>query len=301
MEISESFSVNIDFHKSSEINPILKQRKLMKESLRLLNSYYWEAESYNLQNVSMFRHLGPESQIELLKNCSRDRLEEAFQIENCGIAYAAKMILCADSLSERKLYSMMTADETRHLYIIEEHLDTLPQEEQAFVKFLHHLVENGSKRSLIFIIQVLLEGWGIDHYQKLAKGCTDPKLGGLLESIVIDEASHYGSGLILFDENELSANEFKFVADVLYEFFSMIQCGEIGLLSNMENICEGLTHNQRIQFLYELENQDLAYSKIQILKKLMHRASSNKIFQLLEKKNCFKPQSNSDVAKMLLN
>ena len=48
---------------------------------------------------------------------------------------------------------------------------------------LASLIEEGDRESLVFIIQVILEGWGLTHYRSLAQGCQSEDFTEVLKAL----------------------------------------------------------------------------------------------------------------------
>src|SRR5215813_5168214 len=171
---------------------------------------YWSAAHFHLDKVAIFNDASADEQQEILLRCSESLLAEAYYIEKCGMYFAPKMCLLSESTEEKMLYSLFAADEARHFKQIAAFVSA-----QAVVDFLHNpfiqllddVLRHGKKTTLTYIIQVLLEGWGIRHYHALAGNTQDAKLKETLTTILKDEARHHGSGLILFNDQRLTANQ----------------------------------------------------------------------------------------------
>lgn len=289
---TENLIIDVEVHStsSSDIANLL-QRKIgekPKPDIKELSGL-WGADSYDLQSVDIFRESTLSEKKLILEDCARTRLEEAYHIEKSGMAFTSKMTLLADTLDERKLYCQFSADEANHLEAITAFLPNISDnyKNNPFIQLLADTINTGTRRPLIFIIQVLLEGWGIDHYQGMFNTCHSIALGEVLSKIIKDEAGHHGSGLMLFNEKELSRNEFNFIIDTLKNFFRMVQVGSVGVLDSIEKTKGHLSTSQKIGLLHQLESQESAQRKLKVLKKLMHKAESNKIIEELEKHNCF--------------
>jgi len=250
----------------------------------------WGADSYDLENVDIFKESSLSEKLLVLEDCARGRLEEAYHIEKSGMAFTSKMTLLADTLEERKLYCQFSADEANHLEAITSFLPNISEnhKDNPFIQLLADIINTGARRPLIFIIQVLLEGWGIDHYQGMFNSCRSIALGEVLSKIIKDEAGHHGSGLMLFNENEMTPTEMNYVVDTLKIFFQMVQVGSVGTVSSIEKVKGHLSSSQKIGLLHQLQSRENAQRKLNVLKKLMHKAESNKIIEALEKNNCFR-------------
>ena len=282
--------VEVNSTSSTDLSNLLK-RKLGGKTVPDISelSDLWGADSFDLQTVDLFKEASLSEKKMILEDCARTRLEEAYHIEKSGMAFTSKMTLLADTLDERKLYCQFSADEANHLEAITAFLPNISDNYKTnpFIQVLGDIISTGSRRPLIFIIQVLLEGWGIDHYQGMFNTCHSIALGEVLSKIIKDEAGHHGSGLMLFNEKEMTATEHKYVVDTLRIFFQMVQVGSVGTLSSIEKARGHLSRSQQIGVLHQIESQENANRKLKVLKKLMHKAESNRIIEKLEKYNCF--------------
>ncbi|MBT5092957.1 MAG: ferritin-like domain-containing protein [Halobacteriovoraceae bacterium] len=258
----------------------------------------WTSNSYGLDKVDIFKGSQFEIQKEILKKCALSRLEEAYHIEKAGMAYGGKMIVLGDSLEERKFYATFVSEEAQHFHYLEEILGYHPIgiEQNAFVKLLENLIEVGAKRPLIFIVQILLEGWGLEHYQKMASECTNTSLISLLGQILKDEASHHGSGLVLFNKKDVTLTEKNFILDTLKSFFQMVQVGPVAVLQAIENAKGHLSQAQKITILEQIGAYETTAYKLEILKRLMLKAGCNDMVDYLESDK-LKPFSYSEMVR----
>lgn len=286
---------------NNNLGSIINRKVNTDPFLKDLNlSELWEAKSYSLGGVNFFDELSRENQNKVLSRCATSRLEEAYHIEKCGMAFTAKMTLLSDTIEERKLYSLFSSDEARHLSYIEDMLPNIElKKEDPFLSLLSNIIDNGSRRPLIFIVQILLEGWGIDHYQMMAETCTNINVRTLLHNIVRDEAGHHGSGLILFDEKELSLREKNYIVDTLQLFFQMVQVGPVGIMNDTAEVLGGFNRAQKINFLESIDSEIITHRKLQILKKLMFKSEANSLMEEMETRGAFKAFSPRETVDLL--
>ena len=161
----------------------------------------WSSQWWGFHASAVYAKLNPDQQKGVLQLCNRSLLNEAYFIEKSGLAYSAKMVLMAESTDKAQLYALIGADEAKHLAWIEPYLDS--EEKQLprghFLLFLSKMIEEFSPELLVYLVQIILEGWGLDHYNRLSKNCREPKLAKVFLSILKDEALHHKSGNLLFD------------------------------------------------------------------------------------------------------
>ncbi|MBD2209031.1 ferritin-like domain-containing protein [Nostoc linckia FACHB-104] len=254
-------------------------------------SDYWDAEFFNLHQVKIFQQasLDEQSAILQLTNCSL--LAESYFIEKAGVGYMAKMVLLAETVEERMLYAIFSADEATHLSQIINFLPVIAStsSNDPFLNLLAEVVESADKTVLLFVLQVVLEGWGLSHYRRLSKECHHPILRELFSSFIQAESRHHGTGTMLFKRNPVSATSKAAAIEVLASFLSMVQVGPQSVLSAIEQVKGHLSRSQKIQILEELDTQTHSGTRLEILRSLMRGASAEAIVQALDERDAFQP------------
>jgi hypothetical protein len=74
---------------------------------------------FHLKNTEVWSFFSPQEKMEVLLSLSNKILQEAYFIENAGMAYAAKINLTARTKDERQFYCFVAEEEARHLRMIE--------------------------------------------------------------------------------------------------------------------------------------------------------------------------------------
>jgi rubrerythrin len=275
------------------LHSALKSRSAAPGYDRPQVSSLWPASHFGLDRVSLFREASDEDRESILQSCSRALMAESYYIEKCGIYFASKMSLLAESTQEQMLYSLFASDEAVHFHWISNYCARSEVEgylHNPFIEFLAELLEEESKPTLTYIVQVILEGWGISHYHGLAKDCNDAGLTRVFENVIRDEARHHGSGLILFDEQKLSSSQIKTITDILKRFFQMVQIGPQMVVSQIERCLGHLSKDQKIRTFEELRAQSDTAGKIENLKSLIGSAGqADAILTELERSRLLRP------------
>jgi hypothetical protein len=272
-------------------------RRILKAALPNQNhtssqpqSDYWDAKFFNLHQVQIFQQASTTEQSAILKLTNRSLLEESYFIEKAGVGYMAKMVLLAQTVEERMLYAMFSADEATHLSQI---IPFLPESETTnndpFLSLLAEVVETADKVVLLFVLQIVLEGWGLSHYRRLAKKCHNQALAELFASFLHAEARHHSTGTTLFNQTPLSPDSQATILDVLAKFLFMVQVGPQSVLSAIEQIKGHLTRSQKIQILEQLDTETHSGTRLQILRSLMQPTSATTILQTLDEQGAFAP------------
>ncbi|HIK08011.1 MAG TPA: ferritin-like domain-containing protein [Trichormus sp. M33_DOE_039] len=252
---------------------------------------YWDWEFFNLHQVEIFQQASESEQSAILRLLNRGLLTESYFIEKAGVGYMAKMVMLAETIEERMLYAMFTADEATHLSQISDFLpeSAQTQSDDPFLRLLAEVVESADKTVLLFVLQVVLEGWGLSHYRRLAKSCHHPALAELFSSFLDAEARHHGTGTTLFSQTLVTADSKTTILDVLTKFLFMIQVGPQSVLSAIEQIKGHLTRSQKIQILEQLDTETHSGTRLQILRSLMQKTTADVIVQTLETQGSFTP------------
>ena len=109
------------------------------------------------------------------------------------------------------------------------------------------MIRDGQRESLVFIIQVILEGWGLAHYRSLLKACKHDGFREVLERILRDEARHHGSGVVLCRERGLPERARGEVLETMRSFLEMVRYGPQAVLAAIEEELGGFNREQKRQ------------------------------------------------------
>jgi rubrerythrin len=160
----------------------------------------WGAERFQLQKSGTFGRLDTEGKDAVLLRLSELNLALSYFIEKSGHHYSSKMMAAADTCEEKTLYALFAAEEASHLRLFMNEMWFTPTTESHYHPMLPVLadaIQWGTRDVLVFVVQVLLEGFGISHYSALKETCVDPSLKASLQSILKDESRHHGAGIVL--------------------------------------------------------------------------------------------------------
>ena len=281
-------------------NLLLKRESHLPKSENTSARIFWGAESYQLEKSTAYKSASLEVQQRILSLLGQNRLEEAYHIEKAGIAFGAKMILESETFEERKLYAHFTGEESDHLSMIESYLTYVSDDHlnNSFLLFLEETIKTAPKNVLVFLIQVILEGWGIEHYSELARTCQASDLKAALKKIVQDEAGHHGSGLVLFKEEALNASEAELANSLFKSFLSMVQIGPY-TLAKLAQTELNLGEVELSLFLDEIEAHKDTQKKLNSLKSLALRAGAENSVHLMDEQNFFKALPNQALVQLL--
>jgi rubrerythrin len=298
-EKSIQIEVELDSHDIGEghqlyavLNSAIKSRTNLQISKATGKQAFWSAGHFHLDKVTIFREAGKAGQQKILRGCSRSVLAESYYIEKCGMYFSAKMSLLAKNTQERMLYSMFASDEAVHFNWMSNFIspdDTTDYLQNPFIQLLEELLQKEESATLAYLVQVILEGWGIHHYQALAKNCLNASLKKVFETILKDEARHHASGLILFNENKLTEQQIDHIITILERFFQMIQTGPQMIVAQLEQVKGHLSMEQKAQVFTELSCESETAKKISVLKSFIKAAAyADMMIEKLERANCFR-------------
>lgn len=252
---------------------------------------YWAPDFFNLNRVSIYNEASLQEREAILAGCSNGLLEEAYYIERLGMAFGAKMILLSSSVEEQSLYSLLTEEEAIHLQMISPYVPRSHKgrPKQPFLNFLEQILKDGEMDSLIYLIQVLLEGWGLSHYNALAQSCQEESLAKRLKEIVKDEALHHGAGVAQFNGREDSLKEQSYIFDMLIVLLRMVQSGPQKVVESIEKTKGHLSKAQKITTFLELQCEQTTAKNLEGLTKLILKHCPHKEMDQLKSYGVFRP------------
>jgi hypothetical protein len=268
-----------------------------------LDGPYWPASFFGLDRTSIYRNAAEAEREEMLAGCSRSVLSEIYAIEKSGMYFASKMCLLAESVQERMLFSLFAADETVHFHWINPYapLDAVAQfENDPFLQLLDEVLQKDDRLTLSYIVQVVLEGWGIHYYRELAKSCLDQSLAMVFERMIRDEGRHHAAGLAHFKHRPNDWKGSPRILDVLTGMLNMTQAGPQMAVSQIERVNGSLTRSQRTRVFSELECEARSTERINVIKSLIEAAAGGReIIGELERRDALRPYSAEECAALV--
>ena len=274
------------------LSSALKSRtNLTPQLLQGENFTYWDMTYFELEKVKIFCDSSPQEQTEILHICNYGLLKEAYFIEKAGVGYMAKMVTLAESTEERMLYALFSGDEVTHLAKISSFLENpeIVGTNDPFLRLLEDVVESSDKTVLLFILQVVLEGWGLTHYRNIAKNCQHPEISAVFHSFLQDESRHHGTGVTLFDEVSITKSSQETIIETLALFLQMVQLGPQHVVAAIEQIKGHLSPQQKLKIFQELDTETHSGTRLNLLLSLMKSPNAGTIVQELEARGSFQP------------
>lgn len=287
---------------SKEIEPSSSLNKILDKGLSLYTvsqkdpnvpEIIWGKERYQLEKSTAFGSLDQDTQNKVLAEATRMNLALSYFIEKSGHNYGAKMILLADSIQEKSLYCIFAAEEAIHL-----------REFSNFINFnvdpkihwhpllapLSKVIQVGERNTCLYIIQVLLEGFGMGHYSSLKNDCLYAPLVDVFSRVLKDEARHHGAGLVLASESELKKNDREEIFEYTREFVLALQSAN-WILNLIEAHSSPLSIGERKKHYEQVKYISLMAKRLNSLKEMLLKADRENLVRDLEREGVFSPSS----------
>lgn len=291
-------------HENIALNKIIRgsirrKGRTGKVDEQMDNIQPWLPDLFFLNHSRLFKRLNQRDQRQVLQACNDFILSESYFIEKAGLAYCAKMILLAETTEIRQMYGLIASDESVHLQWLSPYVSqsnrTTPQ--GKFIFSITEMIEQCSANTLYYLVQTILEGWGISYYKTLATTCQLPALQETLFNIVKDEALHHKTGIALFDPNKITTQEQAQIFDGMKSYTDILKLSAQNIVKCIENVLGPLSLNDLNELFEDLQTEMTAKIKLNILKNLMLQPATLSFLAQLEEKGAFMPYSAKDCAK----
>ena len=269
---------------------ILNKLTKVKSPIKAGNKVYWQAEHYNLDKSKLYMSLDETKKSEIIFRLNKWSLELIYFIEKFGLNYGAKMILGAESEEEKSLYSLFAGDEVRHRLLIEPFLLNGKPEDLSIHPLLNSLsycLSNGTKETMTFTIQVILEGFGLMHYSTLRDSCQNIDLKNVFDSILRDEVGHHGMGVALTKKAKLNKKDKTQILDTTQMFVRSLLDAEWVLKSVLETT-GGLTKTQIEDFRAQINWRESQNIKVKKMSQLISKVGYNQLSDELDGLGAFR-------------
>jgi hypothetical protein len=286
------------------INLIEQTGKVHGESRRELKSEspIWDENFYLLDKSSAWKNLDDRTKKSILISLGKKILQEAYYIESAGMAYSGKMILTSRTKEERQFYCFVAEEEARHLRLLETigEFKTGPLDVPSFASLIGEIIQESSRKCHFLLIQVLLEGWGLDYYKDLSLNALNENVAQAFKQILKDEIRHHSAGVILFSESsQMSEVELMEFLKFLERISMMIKIGPY-------SVCEELfSHipNPDLKMVREFLSQTGAVAqtekKLNLIKDLLGKVLSEEEMKLIAQKKILEPMDIDSMADFL--
>ena len=244
----------------------------------------WPAAFFGLDRTDFWAAADADTHEAVVRTCAAGLLVEALGIERTAMDYCASRILTTDDPVEKQVYAFTAADEARHYHWLAALAGpTLTAAEpDAFTHFLRRLVEGGSALALSYLLQIILEGWGIHHYQQLEAHAQDARLAAVMAGIARDEALHYAAGVAHFDAAHLGPADRAFIREALVALCTLLACGPLSVLGVVERAAGGFDAQQRRATFDALQDRPAIQQRLNLLARYIGQAGMEQELAMLE-------------------
>lgn len=260
----------------------------------------WPAVQFGLDAVPLYVQADESVQRAVLDRCAQGLLRESWLIERGGMEFCARMVLASEHGAQRALYSLIGADEAAHYAWLQPWLPQMPDSD-PFNDFLDHCVRTASPQSLAYLLQVVLEGFGIVHYAGLANACRDAALAATLRRMAEDEALHHAAGLAVFDHRRLGTAERAFLLDASYTFLQMMRSGPQAVVAALDQALGGIDTSALPGLFDALDAQRAGADKLARLHRLMCQPGMENLVDALAQRRAFEPAGSDEAAQIYVS
>lgn len=248
-------------------------------------NHFWSEKRYNFERSKTYTQLNPEEKAKSLRYLTEQNLALSYFIEKSGHNYGAKMILLAKNQDEKALYSLFAAEEAIHQREFMNHMWFTPNPEDHWHPMLNVLGEvmrEGERNTLIYVIQVLLEGFGMSFYSGLSDSCDYAPMKNVYGRILQDEARHHGSGVILANFYDVNQYEKEQIFEYTKKFIIALQSASWFILA-IENSHGLMSDQQKKQFLIDINYDETLLNRRKRLRDMLTKVDSWGLIEMLEK------------------
>lgn len=265
----------------------------------------WDEEFFHLKESEAFKGLKAEQKNSILISLSQKILQEAYFIESAGMAYAAKMNLAAKTKEEREFFCFVGEEEAKHLRMVESlaNFNTSLENIPSFAMLIGEIIQEASKPSHLLLIQILLEGWGLNYYKSLQKCAKDENVANAFKAILKDEIRHHSAGVILFSAHK---NSVGLKADEVAEFMGYLERIAFMVKIGPYNACEetfkakGKTSKEELRlFLQQTDSIVVTSGKMELLGQLLSKSLPDDVLNSIKEKKMLKALDLNEMTEAL--
>lgn len=248
-------------------------------------NHFWSEKRYQFDHSQKYLQLSPEDKAKTLRDLTEQNLALSYFIEKSGHNYGAKMILLAKTQDEKALYSLFAAEEAIHQREFMNHMWFTPNPRDHWHPMLNVLGEvmrEGERNTLIYVVQVLLEGFGMSFYSGLGESCDYAPMKNVYTRILQDEARHHGSGVILANFYDVNTFEKEQIFEYTKKFIIALQSASWLILA-IEKSSGAMSDQEKKKFLLDINYDETLSNRRKRLKDMLTKVDSWGLIGMLEK------------------
>ena len=269
---------------------------------------YWNWESFCFARASLPRPIAklPDPRA-VLRELNEFRITDICLAESMGIHYTAKLLLSADSYDLCRLYATFLDDELRHTQLLRPFAPESLRGDYLFhplVQLGWRVTKSAQPLAARLLLQIVLEGFAVSYYTRLADDCLNSILALGLRSIVRDEAAHHGVGATLERNRErndkTSTNDLEECVNTTIEFLDLYRNWPHAQLRAVEKVGGKQSESDLAEVLSALMVTARSQALQEQLKKLVVAHYPRDVMSELEQRNAFAPSTPESVLKSYL-
>lgn len=273
----------------------------LREELKS-ESPFWDEKFFLLDKSSAWKSLDYRTKESILISLGKKILQEAYYIESAGMAYSGKMILTSRTKEERQFYCFVAEEEARHLRLLETigEFKTGPLEVPSFASLIGEIIQESSRKCHFLLIQVLLEGWGLDYYKDLSQSALNENVTKAFKQILKDEIRHHSAGVILFSESsQISEVEFIEFLKFLERISVMVKIGPYSVFEELFSHIPNPDLEMVREFLFETGAVTQTEKKLNLIRDLLGKVLSEEEMEIIALKKILEPMDIDSMADFL--
>lgn len=262
----------------------------------------WDEKFFHLENSTLWKQLSTDERNAILLTLGEKILQEAYFIENAGMAYAAKMNLTARSKEERQFYCFVAEEEAKHLRMLEDlsqfnkSLETIP----SFALLIGEIIQDATIPSHLLLIQILLEGWGLNYYKALAKEARDERVTAIFKAILKDEIRHHSAGVILFSSyGKMKEEEVSQFLSYLERLTFMVKIGPYTACEALFSRHQKPSREELKEFLAETDAVAVTTGKIELIGQLLCKNLTKELSDQIRVRRILEPMGLEEMTEVL--
>jgi len=262
----------------------------------------WDEKFFFLDKSSAWKSLDHKTKESILISLGKKILQEAYYIESAGMAYSGKMILTSRTKEERQFYCFVAEEEARHLRLLETigEFKTGPLEVPSFASLIGEIIQESSRKCHFLLIQVLLEGWGLDYYKDLSQSALNENVSKAFKQILKDEIRHHSAGVILFSESsQMSEVEFMEFLKFLERISVMVKIGPYSVCEELFSHIPNPDLEMVREFLFETGAVTQTEKKLNLIQDLLGKVLSEEEMEIIALKKILEPMDIDSMADFL--
>lgn len=260
----------------------------------------WDARFHGFHASALWNEMNDEKKYVALHGLQSEILTETYFIEGAGMTYSAQMLLLAETADERQYFATMGAEEASHYHMLSPFFpeDVRSRRPNAFTALIGDVVSCGERQTSLLVLQILLEGWGLEYYQALAEHALVPEISNIFCEILRDESRHHSGGVLLHRRGERTLS--PFCEHALVALLEMVRSGPVMAAAAVMKSAGTSERTDARRLLDEMGAIQQTGEKLRRLKSLLGKSALEGDLDSLSARGLFEPLRIDDMASVLI-